>query len=120
MSPQAFRDHGWIVAAHNLKERVQALCAIYLDAPDSRQAGELRSHAAVIVRPDFSAAVDGLEYSEVECGKYAIMQHHDPTRCSQRLRLAVRTMVTAFGRGTARPASDGRLRQRPSLGSTLK
>lgn len=75
---KAFKDLGGLLIANSLLPHVDALFAIYHDAPDSKPSSEFRSHVAVSIKEDFPDKLKGLEYFDVCGGKYAVLEHKGP------------------------------------------
>lgn len=75
---EAFARLNNIIAAQNLFAEAQGMIGIYHDAPGSKPEAQLRSHAAVMIADDFPLNIEGLDYFDVEGGKYAVMAHKGP------------------------------------------
>ena len=75
---RAFQSLGGTLMANSLLPQVDALFAIYHDAPDSKPSSEFRSHVAVSIKEGFPDNLDGLDYFDIEGGKYAVLEHQGP------------------------------------------
>ena len=75
---ETFQRFGGVLMARSLIPQVEGMFAVYYDAPDSKPANELRSHAAAMIGGDFPAELEGFDYFDVSGGKYAVMEHSGP------------------------------------------
>ncbi len=75
---KAFKDLGGLLMANSLLPHVDALFAIYHDAPESKPSAEFRSRVAVSIKDGFPDKLNGLEYFDVCGGKYAVLEHRGP------------------------------------------
>ena len=75
---RAFNKLGGSLMANSLMDNVGELFVIYHDAPHSKPDAELKSHVAVSILRGFPDDVSGLEYFDVEGGKYAVLEHKGP------------------------------------------
>jgi AraC family transcriptional regulator len=74
----AFQKLGAVIAARSLVSQIEALIAVYHDAPGSKPDRDLHAHAAVITTSGFPSDIEGLDYFDLVGGRHAIMQHHGP------------------------------------------
>ncbi|MEX0298878.1 MAG: GyrI-like domain-containing protein, partial [Kordiimonas sp.] len=75
---KAFKSLGSLLVSNSLLPQVNALFAIYHDAPESKPSAEFRSHVAVSINEDFPEDLETLDYFDVSGGKYAVLEHKGP------------------------------------------
>lgn len=74
----AFKTLGGTLMAHSLMQEVDELFVIYHNAPGSGPEDDFRSHVAVSILNSFPEKLDGLDYFDVEGGRYAVLEHTGP------------------------------------------
>jgi len=67
-----------LLIAGSLLKDVSELFAIYHDPPEGKQPAELRSHVAVSIKDSFLRDLTGVEYFDVQGGKFAVLEHTGP------------------------------------------
>lgn len=75
---KCFKQLGGILVTNSLMPLVEKLFVIYHDMPGSKPAEELRAHIAVAIKKDFPEHLDGLDYFDIENGRFAILTHKGP------------------------------------------
>lgn len=104
---KCFKQLGGILVTNSLMPLVETLFVVYHDVPGTKPAEELRAHVAVSIKKDFPENQNGLEYFNIEGGRYAILEHTGPYA---RLRAAYDWLY-----GTWLPNAGVELRNAPPL-----
>ena len=75
---KAFQTLGGLVAARGLSPHVAGVFAVYHDGPGSKPDSEMRSHAALMTTEGFPQSLEGLDYFDLDGGRYAVLSHKGP------------------------------------------
>ena len=74
----AFNRLGAVIGSRGLMGAATGMVAVYRDGPGSKPDAELSSHAAVLLGAGFPPDTPGLDYFDLDGGRYAVLEHKGP------------------------------------------